>query len=396
MSNGTQIQKGVVIALVGILLAGCNLPRDTVASTHPSGAVYTAAARTVSAHLTEAAVVNPGSGRAQTTDTPPPAGGLSSSETPHPSSTPGGTQDPTGVPCNRLTFLKDVSHPDGTDLQPGEEFTKTWRLKNAGSCPWTPGYMLVFDRGDAMGGPASVQLTKEDVPPGESVDVSVDLAAPDETGTYQGYWKVRSDSGEVFGYGEDLKAFWVKIDVAQGSGVMLDFNARAADAAWGTGSLPLSFDRPGEDVLVFSASADAGESFVDLKQDQKLENESVSDYVLVTFPPAREEGYIIGRYPVYQVNPGDEISGRVGLILNADDSCGAGDVSYRIYYRGEEGSFPVEKLWTWHEICDGEMKSFRIKLDDLEGAAVRIYLVVVANTSSGEHFAVWDSLAIKR
>lgn len=381
---------------IGLLLAGCNMPRDRVTPTGPSGAVYTAAARTVSAHLTEAAVAGPGSGSTPTMETPAPTGGTSSNETPQPSFTPGGTQNPTAVSCNRLTFLKDVNYPDGTDLQPGEEFTKTWRLKNAGSCTWSPDYDLVFDRGDAMGGPASVQLTAQDVPPGETVDVSVNLAAPDETGTYQGYWKLRSGTGEVFGYGEDFKAFWVKVDVVQGSGVMLDFNALAADAAWGAGRLPINFDRPGEDVLVYGASADPGESFVDLKQEQMLENETVSDYVLVTYPPAREEGYVIGRYPVYEVNPGDEISGRVGLILNADNSCGAGDVSYRIYYRREGDPSQVNKLWSWQEICDGEMKSFRVTLDDMEGEEIRIYLVVTANTSSREHFAVWDSLAIKR
>ncbi len=396
MPNGVQTQKFLIVGLVVFLLAGCNMPRDTVTPTNPPGAVYTAAAQTVSAHLTEAAVAGPGSGSAQATETPVPTGGPSLSETLQPSATPGGTQNPTQVPCNRLTFLKDVNYPDGTDLQPGEEFTKTWRLKNAGSCPWTPGYDLVFDRGDAMGGPAFVQLAADEVGPGETVDVSVDLTAPDETGTYQGYWKLRSDTGEVFGYGDDLKAFWVKIDVAQGSGVMLDFNTLAADAAWGAGSLPLSFERPGEDVLVFGASPDPGESFVDLKQEQKLENESVSDYVLVTNPPAQEEGYIIGRYPVYGVNPGDEITGRVGLILNADDSCGTGDVSYSIHYRREGGSSQIKKLWSWHEICDGEMKSFRVTLGEMEGEEIRIYLVVVANTSSGDHFAVWDSLAIKR
>jgi hypothetical protein len=96
----------------------------------------------------------------------------------------------------------------------GDAFTKTWRLKNIGSCTWTSGYKLVFDRGDAMGGPAEVQLTTGTVAPGQTVDVSVNLKAPAQTGTYQGYWKLRNASGVLFGWGDKASsAFWVKIKV---------------------------------------------------------------------------------------------------------------------------------------------------------------------------------------
>jgi hypothetical protein len=117
-----------------------------------------------------------------------------------------------------VAFITDVNYPDGVDLSPGEAFKKTWRLKNIGSCTWTSGYSLVFDQGDAMNGPASKQLASGDVEPGETVDVSVDLQAPEEAGTYQGFWKLRNPNGQVFGTGEEgSKAFWVKIDVVEGS-----------------------------------------------------------------------------------------------------------------------------------------------------------------------------------
>jgi hypothetical protein len=64
------------------------------------------------------------------------------------------------------------------------------------------------------------------------VDVSVDLVAPEETGTYQGFWKLRNVKGDGFGVGEFNKAFWVQINVVEGAGMMFDFNIYADEAAW--------------------------------------------------------------------------------------------------------------------------------------------------------------------
>jgi hypothetical protein len=101
----------------------------------------------------------------------------------------------------------------------GDDFTKTWRLKNNGTCTWTSGYQLVFDHGDAMGGPSSVPLTSGTVAPGQTIDISVDLTAPSKPGAYQGYWKLRNPSGVLFGWGSNAdSAFWVKIQVEAAAG----------------------------------------------------------------------------------------------------------------------------------------------------------------------------------
>jgi len=62
--------------------------------------------------------------------------------TPLPPLTP--TQTPFTVPptvspagCDRASFIADVRVPDGTLFTPGAAFSKTWRLKNSGSCTWT-------------------------------------------------------------------------------------------------------------------------------------------------------------------------------------------------------------------------------------------------------------------
>jgi hypothetical protein len=105
--------------------------------------------------------------------------------------------------------------PDGTIFSPNENFTKTWRIKNTGSCPWTSAYAIVFDKGDPMGGPTA-QAISGTVMPGQVVDISITLMSPNVPGKYKGYWKLRNSSGEVFGvpleYGTG-GAFFVEIEV---------------------------------------------------------------------------------------------------------------------------------------------------------------------------------------
>ena len=117
--------------------------------------------------------------------------------------------------CDWVMFVKDVTIPDGTELGPGEIFTKTWRLQNRGTCTWTSDYMLVFTSGDPMGGTTAVRLPGR-VAPGQTVDVSVTLTAPNSPGRQVGYWMLRNPSGQLFGYGNNAqKAFYVDIQVSR-------------------------------------------------------------------------------------------------------------------------------------------------------------------------------------
>jgi len=129
-----------------------------------------------------------------------------------PTSTPVSTATAVSY-CDWVIFVRDVTIPDGTGFAPGETFTKTWRLKNRGICTWTADYMLVFTSGDSMGNTTAVRLPGN-VAPGQSVDVSVTLTAPNRRGDYVGYWMLRNPSGMLFGYGEKAnQAFYVDINV---------------------------------------------------------------------------------------------------------------------------------------------------------------------------------------
>ncbi len=130
--------------------------------------------------------------------------------------------------CNRADFVGDVTIPDNTILQLSQPFTKTWRIRNTGSCTWTTGYQLVFMDGDRLGSPASVPLPFN-VAPSQTVDVSVDMVAPDAVGHYEGVWGLRSADGKTFGVGSlGADHIWVRIRAI----------APAFSAATGTPGLP--------------------------------------------------------------------------------------------------------------------------------------------------------------
>lgn len=91
----------------------------------------------------------------------------------------------------------DVTVPDGTSVEGGEDFKKTWRIKNAGTCVWSAGYRLTFVGGDQMDGAESVSVPETS--PGQSAEISVGLTAPDEEGVYKGRWQMCVNGEECFG-----------------------------------------------------------------------------------------------------------------------------------------------------------------------------------------------------
>jgi hypothetical protein len=216
-----------LLALGALLLAAlaCNISLDT-ASSMSSEQIETYSAQTMAmiAWQTSAAQGTLAPPPAADTQQPPPPAADTPTGEILPTVTWTGTQPSTNtftpsvtltaVPCNWVQFISDVTIPDNWETTPNDHFTKTWRLKNIGSCTWTSGYALVFDHGDQMGAPASQQLTTGTVAPGQTIDVSVDLLSPAADGTYQGYFKLKASDSSIFGIGASADgAFWVKIVV---------------------------------------------------------------------------------------------------------------------------------------------------------------------------------------
>ena len=206
--NKTQKLVSLVVILAIVTLA-CNTPGNTALS--EADAQATSVAETVIARM-QKSDLPPDEIPTDTTATftPEPSMTLPPTATITPTLTP--TATVTSIPCNRASFISDVTYPDGSEIYINNGFVKTWRLQNTGSCTWTSGYKLIFFNGDRMGAPDEVVLTGGTVAPGATVDVSVNLTAPSATGTYKGEFKLKGPDGLIFGIGASGNSpFYVEI-----------------------------------------------------------------------------------------------------------------------------------------------------------------------------------------
>lgn len=189
-----------------IMVSACNLGKGD--EPDEAEAILTAAALTVQAQMAATATETPVPSPTPVTPTPEPS---LTPTLPATSTTAPVVQQPASSGCDNAGFVSDVTVPDDTTFSPGEAFTKTWRLSNQGTCTWSADYQIVWVSGEDMDGPAAQNLTAS-VAPGQNVDISVDMVAPDDAGTYQGYWRLRNATGNTFGINGN--AFWVKIKVS--------------------------------------------------------------------------------------------------------------------------------------------------------------------------------------
>jgi len=377
-----------LVVLLLVLLAAalaCNLPRRATPS--PLEAVNTAAALTLEAQLT--LVAQPPVG------TP---GGTATLVPTLPSPTPPAPTSPsTAAPTSQLTattslcdlarFERDVTYPDNSEVTPGQSFIKTWRLLNAGTCTWTSGYTLVFAGGDSMGAPASLPLPGN-VAPGQTVDLSVTLTAPQQSGTYKGNFMLRSPANVVFGLGDGSKPFWVQVKVVAASGVVYDFVAKAREASWfsGQGSDPAA-------PLAYDGADDNPDGAAKVKDGVTLENGATSGKILFTYPKRVENGYVHGVYPAYPVQSGDRFRANLGFLIPSGlESCGAGEVIFQLAYKDGEA---IRVLEEWEKSCDGRLPPVEYNLSSLAGRSVQFVLVVRADGASADDWAVWNSVRIQ-
>jgi len=107
--------------------------------------------------------------------------------------------------CNQSKFVSETI-PDGSVYQSGDTFTKTWVIRNNGTCDWTTDYRFVFEEGDQMNGLSSMKLDHV-VEPGDTYSFEIDLTAPASNGNYTGVWRIKSDDGD------NLGKYWVEITV---------------------------------------------------------------------------------------------------------------------------------------------------------------------------------------
>ena len=187
-----------LLLISGLFLTACGGSPTPAEPTPDIAAVRTSAASTVEARFTLTAAAFTPTVQPTPTDT----------AVPEPEDTPTATATVPVVAVvtnaegtqialtDSLTYIADVTIPDGTFMSPGQDFVKTWRVKNTGSVSWGAGYVLAFAYGDQMSG-QFVALT-EVVQPGQEVEVSVQFTAPNDAGESLSAWTMRNPQGVTF------------------------------------------------------------------------------------------------------------------------------------------------------------------------------------------------------
>lgn len=394
-------KRRIFLVVTGMfILTACNMPsRTTQEPQDDPNLIYTAAAQTVAAQLTQAASggLSTPTGPTQATDQAAATTAVAQAPTAtqQATSVSQATSTPTElpIPCDRASFVEDITYKDGTEIAPGTTFVKTWKLKNTGSCTWNSSYAVVFVSGDAMGAPASVQLTTGTVAPGQEVEVSVTMKAPDTPKEYEGRWKLRNGSNVIFGMGSNGDAdFWVKVKVVVPvtptpivtptpmATVYYDFISKAPGAEWRNATQLLPWgdpydDSPGLAVIV---------------ENVKLNDSRTYEKALATYPPFLTNGVITGKFASYTIQNNDRFRASLGF----RSPCGSGKVKFMFSY--QEGDGPIVQLREWSKSCDSSLLFAEVDLSTLAGKTVNFILGVNADGSYEDDRSVWVEPQIVR
>lgn len=99
--------------------------------------------------------------------------------------------------CYNAAFVSDVTIPDGTEMEPGDTFTKTWEIQNTGTCDWNENFKFTFVGGNLFG--SDTTKTHRYIGAGNVVKISLKMVAPSGSGTVTSSWRMADDSGNLFG-----------------------------------------------------------------------------------------------------------------------------------------------------------------------------------------------------
>ncbi|MFO0708611.1 MAG: peptidoglycan DD-metalloendopeptidase family protein [Sandaracinus sp.] len=146
-----------------------------------------------------------------------------------------------------------ATHPDQTFVQPGQELTQEWTLRNSGTTTWTTsgGYRLEHAGGASLEGLRRMDVPS-DVRPNANGSFSVTVRAPMRAGTYTARYRMASNANPGFGTVVTIKlrvadaprscrSRTLGRDVPSGECVQVDYAAcgasscawfRCADGAW--------------------------------------------------------------------------------------------------------------------------------------------------------------------
>jgi hypothetical protein len=101
-------------------------------------------------------------------------------------------------PCTaNLSFVEDLTIPDGTRMLVGENLDKRWLVENNGACNWDENYRVRLIAGPSLG--AQTEQALYPARSGTQAILRIQFTAPPEGGTYRSAWQAHDPHGQPFG-----------------------------------------------------------------------------------------------------------------------------------------------------------------------------------------------------
>ncbi len=363
------------VAVFVLMLSACNLPGSGPSD---SDLILTNVAQTVAANQTAQAgtpiIITTPSVTAETGEAPV----LTSTATMQPTitNTPG--------TCDKAVFVEDVTYPPDSEVEEGEDFVKTWRVTNAGTCTWTTDYRLEYVAGEEMDAPLSVNLSQT-VVPNETADFTIVFTAPTAEGTYTGFWALVNADGVKIPMDNlvdgNLK---VAVQVNTLDEVVYDFAENFCQAKWRS-LVKEELPCPVGYIVI-------GHGYIMRLDGGELEDgTNVSDYIIVSRPDNGDtDGYIMGTYPPFLVEKGDHFKASIGCAPDGYQCNLYFDLKYQI------GNGTIQTLDSWYETHNNSVREVDVDLSDLAGQNVKIILMVRNINTDVHNEGYWYDVKIWR
>jgi Ig-like domain from next to BRCA1 gene len=117
-----------------------------------------------------------------------------------------GQAAPTALCKDNLAFVKDLTIPDGTVVEPLSTLDKRWQVENNGNCNWGENYRVRLIAGPEL--EAQKEQALYPARSGSQATIRIVFKAPQEPGTYRSAWQAFNAQGTPFG-----DPFFIEISV---------------------------------------------------------------------------------------------------------------------------------------------------------------------------------------
>ena len=275
---------------------------------------------------------------------------------------------------DKVTYIADITIPDGVSIPEGTKFTKTWMVKNDGFYTWDSTYEIVWIGGDQMDSPVSKPLISSGVVrPGENALISVDLVAPPDGRKYTGFWKIRAPYGSMLGVGDDgSRALYAVINTAP----YYSFIDNLCNATWSNGNSLLYCPSKEFDTKGYFIS----------KTNVRMENNLVlPQNTLIMSPQQVDNGQIVARFKPVVIPHDGHFKSRMGCVV------GKPECNVKVTIKYSVGGGAEIDLVEINEYYDGFVSDIDIKFADygLVGESVALSFYVDTNGGYEDDLIFW-------